>query len=740
MSDDFNCLLAKSDGTLLFNHLIGVADKSKELSDLLEPTDKELSSCCFIAGLFHDLGKGLTNFQKHLKGENIEYLLHNKVSFDLFSNYILIDNDVTKDLILDTIIYHHPFNDKTNDVTLLSNNEKIIIINLIKKLIEFNNNNNTIKLKFNEHSDLFEIKSYNYIINDSNKDRNQKFIFINNILKFSDILLSNKELNIDNIINRKYKGFLELVKPLSYDDRFYVQQKIVNDLLKYKITMFESQTGFGKTMLGLLYLLNNNKKGYWVCPRNSICRGVYTTLCNEVKNLDIDKIISVGLLLGGEWVEGDENCDVIVTNIDNFVNPLFKTKSNLRTYNILHCNCVFDEFHEYLTDNALMAVYDLIIKTRKLTTNTKTLLLSATPIKLLYDNYIDDIKNGDEKLSAITYDCDSILNKEVEIIFNDNDINGDFKSKNYLISTNTVSKTQEIFLKNQVDNILHARYIESDKTERFEMLFKGHSKGVISDNTSWVANNVISTGVDVSFGNLILHWVTPEKLIQSGGRCNRWGECKDTPKWVICLNEKDRNEQKGLDTFYDVEIAIQFNKFLKTKIKQNEIVKLKLLYELRTEFYENNKEFTRFIIDCKKESYKNLSTLKYNYNNHTTTEKEIKRISNKPNLRENDLNSFNFFVLLKMAQSDLFLNESIQVDNQIIKFNNLSINSNLKSTLRLIKNNKKYFKNKKHFERLNENTPKLIEHLKKLAISSETPWVITNEYFYSNLIGLYREK
>ena len=90
-----------------------------------------------------------------------------------------------------------------------------------------------------------------------------------------------------------------------------------------KTTQVNAPAGFGKTILGLLWAFNSNKKIIWVCPRNTVAESVYRSITEELKFFNID-FLSTELFLSGEvkknniLFEGDFKSDIIVTNIDNF--------------------------------------------------------------------------------------------------------------------------------------------------------------------------------------------------------------------------------------------------------------------------------------------------------------------------------------------------------------------------------------------------------------------------------------
>lgn len=746
----------KNGGVTLITHSVNVAKKAKELIEKVS-SDEELISCVTIAALFHDIGKCTYRFQKHLEDENfIEYIPHNILSASIIREKMGIrydNDDYHIKNIIRSILYHHPvnfykitkenemnksiiFND-LKDTEWLDEKDEKIINEIYDKLIEiYNSFNLKVKIykKYNKNVEALPP----YFANKFDKDENNnEFFVICNTIRFADHLISSNNIE-ENRIKRNNLEDIKFIKPDYYDDRFEKQMKYAKECFDYRLSIFESQTGFGKTLLGIKYLLSNNKKGYWICPRNTVAEGVYKNICIELKALNIDNKISVALYLTNEWIFGNENCDIIVTNIDNFFRPTLKADSNMFSFNMLYCNCVFDEFHEFVDKSALMAMFYTAINCRfNCIENSKTLLMSATPIM----NFVNEYKKN-KNFKYILYDYEPILNKQIKFSFADKFENEDYKDKNWFISVNTVSKAQELFINNKtINNIIHARFIEKDIQNRMKQLYDEHSKNK-NIKTSWVATNIISTGIDVSFANMLVSWPTPERLIQSGGRCNRWNECKNIPEWKIVKDEKDNNERFGIDAFIDYEFANLFYNFLTKNIKNGEKINLKKIYNLRKEFYkEYEKEYNKIFNDNLKRSFYNLSELNYEYSNKNKKD-NIKYISSKKGFRDKD-DLQEFFFKVKYYNSDIFIEDVMQGDNILIKENILKYNKSLEEIYKSI--NKvgvlPYFRNKKQMENIfNKSYDKFWNILINKSKCSETPLLISTNYYYDEKIGLFKSK
>lgn len=744
--EDIKTILSKSNNTTLIQHSFDVARVAYDIANNLT-NDKNIISSVVIAALFHDIGKCVSDFQKHLiNDEYSNYIPHNILGASIVHKYVSINGDSSCNAInniIRAILYHHPTNFKKLDITtidnwdfmeVISNDDVKLIESFVNYFIEeYNEYNLPLRLYKKQLTNTHDIND-SYFVDGHYKDIS--FFIISNIIKFADFVVSSGA-NKDNYINGNYPADIDFIKPTHYDDRFYTQIEYANKCSNYRLSIFSAQTGFGKTMTGIKYLLNNGKKGYWICPRNTIAEGLYSTITKELKMLGLEDKVSVALLLTNKWVYGDNNCDIIVTNIDNFVRPSIKTDANTYSYNMLYCNCIFDEFHEYVDNQALMSLFNIIIHSRFMCCNSKTLLLSATPIF----NFVNDIKD-DENFKYFNYNYEPIQSKKYKLYYGDKLKLDYLKNKNWLISANSIKTTQDIFMSDCVDNIIHANFTETDLSERLKILYNEHGKGC-NISTSWVATNILSTGIDVSFGNIMISWPTPERMIQAMGRCNRWNECKEIPLLYLFKDSSDFVEKCGVDAFTDSVLAIKFYNYLTSIFNNGDIITLKDIYKARDDFYEQEKSFyTKLFNNTLKESRDNLKKLSYEYTTKIDSNDEIKYISNKNGLRKNDT-IYSFFFKVIDDNTGVFIEDIMQGDNRRMNMDIIKSNTSIEYIYKSIKkyNVNLYFKSKKHMDKVYEKSKNIFwEIVYKKAICSETPLLIANNYYYNKNIGLYRKK
>lgn len=528
----------------LYYHSIEVAEKSVELFDMLGIKDEDLRWMCYVTGLLHDIGKCSEDFQKHIIGETIDYPYHNVLGSFIVKYLINFGGIIDAEVINRVIMYHHPININSEPRLNENNITDEYYIDIVKEYIDIINekypSKNSRSVRINEIYDdiVLNLNDIKYYEGEINSRFDEKLYIISNIIKFADSFYK----NINDLIKRKNNILSEdIFKPLDYDERFDIQSDYANKLAQMNVSVFESETGFGKTMLGLLYALKStDRKIYWICPRNSIAEGIYDTLNNELNKLNLFNKISVGLLLTNEWKKGNKESDIVVTNIDNFLRPIVKNDALERCYNMLFSTVIFDEFHEYATSSSLFALFDIMIKARY-QTNSKTLCLSATPIMQLLPKNIREtnlIRHIDKKISERVYNIKFI-----------NDIDSlPTLDKGYMISVNATRTAQNKVMDGNANRTLHSRFLSSDierhLSDMIDEYGKNNKDGI--KTTTWSVTNIISTGVDISFNNIIINAPIPNRFIQTIGRCNRWSDNKKHTVIFTPLLNIERSEQTTL--------------------------------------------------------------------------------------------------------------------------------------------------------------------------------------------------
>lgn len=745
--------LAKSDGTTLISHSVEAMKNAEQICEQLNINDANLRHQAMFAALFHDLGKATESFQEYLADENVKVdVPHNYVSGYFLKNYL----ETMDDTVLKAIWFHHPLYSNSDNVRnyMMTDEDIISLKEMADALLEeFTNYTHTTlyKAKTECSDNYIDLDKYPYFERDS-KGNNPQFLLLVNIVRMSDIIASS---TTDFPFNNIYPNSLEIIKPAEYDEiRFNYQKQLASECFDCKDSLINAITGFGKTMVGLLYLLKSEHKSYWVCPRNEIAQGVYKNILGELKALGLQDTVSVSLLLSGKYEHGDEDSRIVVTNIDNFFNPNTSTRYNERCIDMFKSNVVFDEFHEYLSEEAIMAGFMTILHSRNLCQNAKTLYMSATPIPNLYDIYGD---TNEINVKVFPKDDTPLFgeDKKVKITFG-SEFKGAFKGSNHLVSVPTVKSAQLIYNKSKTDQCYHAQFTRADRENKIQELYDTHGKGCNVQN-SYVSTNALSTGLNVSFDNMTIITPTPERLLQVGGRVNRYGT-NDLSEYVIldekvlkkdfksdkCFLEKT-HPLKGVSVLPLINAWLEYLKAYVDAHSEDGTLYLKDLYNAREEFYasEGGKRiFGRYFERIQLASFNNLSQITYTYSGKRLEDDDSKTIVNKPSLRaSNDA----IFIKVYDMNTKKLIDEPIQFTIGTFGVDKYDLQDVLDGMVRYVESlpstDNPYFKSKYVWENMSKKgNAKIFEYFLEKAKNSSTPFIVTQVLSYTKNLGLFGTK
>lgn len=388
-----------------------------------------------------------------------------------------------------------------------------------------------------------------------------------------------------------------------YDmERLKIQQSIVDDIiLQNNHNVIGANAGFGKTLTGLLWFLKEKKKLIWVLPRNVIADGTYDSIIKELTKMK-QTDVKVVLYRSGEIIKSNyyvdekslENADILVTNIDSILNRVIKNNMSKYLVHLYSSNIIFDEYHELFCNKPLFSTFIRLIWTRIFYTNSKTLLLSATPLKMdcffsddtkniikYYNHNNIPIYNGDMKMN-ITY-------QELENI---EDLN--ITDKDTFVITNTIKQSQKVFKTNEIDNsmLIHTWFTENDRYQIESKIYNNHDKhSNVNDRTLVMGTNIIGVGLDISAKNIYDFVITPENTIQRGcGRGGRFNESEynNEINYKICVIKNSKGNDKFIKEIFDADLYNQWINILKD-LNGCTITK-KEMYDLYYKFYEDNKK------------------------------------------------------------------------------------------------------------------------------------------------------
>ena len=743
----------------LFNHSKAVLNYGLYiLKNIINIEDIDINNLLYhaiVAFAFHDIGKcdsGIQNILQNKKPSNV-------FSHNIFSWAYLMGTDFNGSSILPSVLFHHPV-----EIFNKNSKEEYNLVTIWKELKKEKNKINYDSF-FNEMNDYL-INIFPEIYKPFQIEYNEykgKEILSNvsldgtvNGMEYGESLFRKAETTIirsvlitaDRMVSEDYKNNEKyLNNNISYMKEKFDKETILNDNIK-DINLFElkdnegkyvysdkerltmqgndlekilsskkngiilsASAGYGKTLIGIKWLMKNRTKSYWVVPRNVIATSTYESINEELGKMGSP--MTVGLLLTGEFKHGNENSDIIVTNIDNFLYYGIKNNMSINMAKIMSSNVIFDEFHEFFCKQPLFAAFIDFINIRLLFTkdNTKTLMMSATPLSydgLLYGEYIDKIEahsfNGDMKVNMKYLNLNSIT-----------DLQGKIENDSFIIC-DTIKNAQDIYETNKHNGLLiHTLFTPERREEIERKIKKNHNKHSAINNREIIyGTNIIGVGLDISAKHIYDVVITPENTIQRGcGRGGRFSEKEynsEIDYYVCDIGSNSSNMGRMIFTSHLsnawLNILKEYDGKILTKNDQ---------YGLYNKFYIDNKvEIKKLYKKRYKESYEGLKSLKP-YRCNSNKIKDEKKLSKKNNFRGK---STSIYVVAPYSEDSNTTSTPITIDSTRIhsnefeqnrskvRFNEISINEDFNSKQRkILKDKFEYDKNFYYSRALNKDTP-----------------------------------
>lgn len=745
-----------SKGTTLLLHLKAVEKIALMLSDKLGVND-DMRHIISKSALLHDIGKVCNVFSSYIncKTPTDEYkenkVYHNEISWAVLS--LLLNDDANKDFILHAVYWHHPRRHTKYERGTLSSIMETLSLDDKDKCVQFYNHLTGEKKSVSDLSIEEDDGIPVYIGN--NKHQPKKFLSLFCLISADRYVSRNNQQRI--LVDNDYcKQIIDEVSmsnidknyiiPESYDfERFKNQEGYAKDALLKNTNIIKMPAGGGKTLIGLLNWLNggDNKKLLWVCPRNAIAESVYRSVIIELNNLNINA--NVELYLSGKVInknyngqDNDFKSDIVVTNIDNFLNPSVSNWVMDRMFPVLHNNVIFDEFHEFISKAPLFALFNQIMRVRHKHTNSKTLLLSATPSML---NGMWDSPNN---LTAILpskgghYKAAHTRPINIKIVDNVNNIKPE---SNAVLITNAIESSQKLTIKDNYSIIAHSQYMPEKKAKIVNEIYDLYGKdnrGMSLNKVSVISAPIIQAAMDISFKKMSEIVVSPESTIQRAGRLNRWGEY-DESNFNMVLNNNgtgiNKNESSAIDLLYDKKLNNEWVNFIKENVG-NRRTNLDDLYVLYNKFTNNNSSaISRYINSKNEQSMESLCKIypkRYvdEEVNDLNDDHPSKPMSSKNSLRS-DVDNESLFVIYKKYDTKEYTDVFSVNDSDDIDGNNFTVNeTTLKKIIKTLSSDERFDYNKySTFKNPKFNSKKL----KDMAWNEKTPYIIFNKVYHEKL-------
>ena len=756
--------LAKDYGLTLKQHSIDVVNKVVEILNQSGITDEKIIRLSKIAAATHDCGKTMSCFQNYLATKdksNIDYPMHNEIGFSLLEllideNFGFLDKEEIK-LVRYSTLFHHTLYQKNKSLSEVYDIDELNDIadyyNDIFKCCGIDDNirfrNNISEEEFDD-CDICSANTFDFIETDGKLTNTmvklKTFEIIFNVVRYADIVVSNidSEIKTDMIKFNKELTYNDFVKPSHFDSARWNEQRLASEEAynANNCCIISATMGWGKTVCGIDYFLHSNKRGFWVCPDNGLATATYNSIVSTINECGIGNL-RIALLLSGCWVKNNwdgeyidvDDADIIVTNIDTYVNGIFRNSRKRISCETLFSNCIFDEFHEYaFMDVPLLARFKTVVESRKYMNNVKTLFLSGTNINDGYVKINDVFEKGinleENKLVRIHF----LTKKEYDEGFS--------KLEDSVVINTRIKSCQNIYTINNMDFCYHSEFDDNDSYDIVNEIMAHNGKYATENKATVSSTSIFSRGMDVSFTNCFVINPNPLMIEQITGRSNRWG--KDEIGNIYIVLDEDRNELAIYKNLWK-DYYYPYIQYLKENIENGEIISIKKLKDFRVNFFEKNSNknllFKKLIKDNLKNSIQELKKIEFTKGSNIGDKKDnAKHIKDAIDVRGNNLTRF-FTIQIKDAPFGVMSN-AINLPHYRFGENF----ENLRNNPTIIQNVIKYFKahediaQKYDIRRIKSFQPhNLFKLLMDKSKCSETPFPLLCDYEYTKKLGFYKK-
>lgn len=518
---------AKSDRTIQ-QHIQDLKNQLNLLYDRY-PFAIENKRLLEIAVELHDYGKINFKFQKKLKNNKTDDIIHHSILSPFFLIY-LYQNHLTMQELL-TITY------------AILNHHKVFRNNYLDfgKTIE-------IKKKINHYYNFMFPKEIKQVFETDGYDKLYKeAIRISNILRSPNwwedekiaqtVKLTGMLIKIDHSASASVYTDIE-AEPVKQDRLSlfyrYLESRGHKPSLKefqakykdYENLVLVADTGMGKTGLSVLWS-KPERKLFYILPNRTSANGIYQTLTQIYGKENTGLLHSNSL---SYLINQEDHIDisttailskpVIVATADQIFTAVYKYPTFEKIYATLsYSDIVIDEVQAFEPSQIVPMLMQM---KETIPLGARYLIITATlpeivkekikeykiPVKIVENDGIDTTKRHKVKIEdkTIEEDLDKIIYKSE-------------KGKSVLVIVNTVSFAQYLYdvLKQKTDrvNLLHSRFTYKDRREKEEEI-KNKQEGDI-----WITTQIVEVSLDIDFDCLFTQSAPIDSLIQRMGRVYR---------------------------------------------------------------------------------------------------------------------------------------------------------------------------------------------------------------------------
>jgi CRISPR-associated endonuclease/helicase Cas3 len=433
------------------------------------------------------------------------------------------------------------------------------------------------------------------------------------LINFEDLENEDLKIGIEQMI-------INFSKDSSNNVRNQLQETTASQLANINdIAILSGPAGVGKTKIMLQWCLNKKgvKKVYIIAPKTSICFSLYEELKkqylpnNKIQLITGDLKLQSHNMTETNLIDDEKeifNCDIIITTIDQILMMMLGHKKIDVFLDVMSSTLIFDEFHEFLEQSAILMLFVQIICIKKMFDSKNCLLVSATPNHFLVKELlniksnqnivkIDSFNEKQYKIKLIDFDDKNAAELDYEMY--------DKQEPGTILIFNTAQKAQYSAIKanrsGEKDLIVyHSKLLSQDKKNNFNQIKQEFGKYSTIRNSVLHVGPILQASIDISTHTMKTEISNIDNIYQRMGRLNRWGYLENASYYIFIpksISEKSsKNESIKMllcrnDNFHS---TLAWINFLRKRFISEKQYTLKDLYALYDEFFNsiNEKEIT----------------------------------------------------------------------------------------------------------------------------------------------------
>ena len=565
-----NNYLAKSNKETILEHTEKLIKNFEILNDIY-PKININKNLLLLSCVYHDLGKININFQKKIENFTSDYdysgIPHGLLSLGFINvKNLLMEFNISdiKALIYSVALHHErdfslitkkEYSDEIEKMNLEIKNFNFALKKLKKIFAEITGKKIEIFPDFFNNEKLKKLSTKFYKISERPSSSNdyemfKKFVMTKGLLNRIDYA-SSAYIEVEKKNNFLEKDLENFKKKILKISEWNSMQKFMTKN-KEKNVILKAQTGLGKTEAALLWIGGN--KGFFALPLKCATNSIFERLTNQI--VSSENKSKIGLLHSGfknVYIENsgiNENeilkymtstrqfsLAITVCTIDQLFDFIFKAAGfEMKLATLSYSKIVIDEIQMYSPKLTSFLLYGL----KKIAEfGGKFSLITATfpPIlKYFLEKLKIDFIESENFIEDKIRHSVKVLNEEMSAEFIDKIYQKNKKLK-ILVVCNTIKKANEIYeklneTKNVNINLIHSRFINSDRKKKEEEIFEFASS---IKSGIWIGTQVVEASLDIDFDILITELSDINGLFQRMGRCYRKREFDETTRKYNCF-------------------------------------------------------------------------------------------------------------------------------------------------------------------------------------------------------------